>query len=291
MPVIYTPNLTQGTGKTIGTSLTSGVIGDRITQLRGNDRSRPFSSNANLPVNLYFQIHGQTSSTSQTFRHVILISENVMSIQLRAGTLANVTSQSNLYTPGITQGLRLTNGEGRVTGTTRNVFKLEVTGIGTAVELRVTDKEVDSQPFYIYAFYLMSNKLETLRNDDKTSFSSYEKTSTSRDGIEQTDLYGDVTYQPAVNRSSKRSIGYTVWRVDEHLIHVDRWINNLIRTKDTNPNIILDEEVFTTDSSSYDFDVEENDLEAIYPAYWLPGVSRTIEGSGVKSVSFGFQES
>ena len=290
MPVIYTPNLTQGPGKTIGTSLSSGVIGNRITQLRGNDRSRPFMSNASTPVNLYFQIHGATTTTDQTFRHIVLIGENIMSIQIRAGTLTNVSTQSNLYTPGITQGLRLTNGAGRANGTSRSIFKLEVTGTGTAVELRITDKEVDSQQFYIYAFYLMENRLETLRNDDNTSFSAYEITSSPRGGIEQTDLYGDVTYQPAVNRSSKRSVGYTVWRIGDHFVNVDRWINSIIRIKDTNPNIILDEEVFTT-GSSYNFDVEENDLEAVYPAYWLPGLSQNIESQGIKSITFGFQES
>ena len=193
MPVIYTPNLTQGPGKTIGISLTSGVIGDRITQLRGNDRSRPFMTCANLPVNLYFQIHGATATTDQTFRHIVLICENIMTIQIRAGSLANVSTQPNLYTPGVMQGLRLTNGAGRVTGTNRNVFKLAVTGTGTVVELRITAKEVVGQPFYIYAFYLMENRLETLRNDDNTSFSAYEITSAPRGGTEQVDLYGDVT--------------------------------------------------------------------------------------------------
>ena len=293
MPVIYTQNLTQGAGKIVGTSIGSGQITDPISQLKGNDRSRPFMSNASLPVYLYFQIH-DANDDPQTFNHVYLLGENISTIELRAGTISDVASSSNLYTPGPTTGIRLENGAGRAANTTRNIFKLDVSGSGKVVELRITGKDSGSDPFYVYAFYLRNDRLLTIRNDDNTSFSSYSISSQPRGGVVQTDLYGDATYQPGVNKSSKRTINYTAWYVADDFVHVDRRINELIRIKDSNPNIVLDEEIFTTVSESTGntlFDAEANDLEAIYPAYWLPGVSQNIQAQGVKSITFGVQES
>ena len=292
MPVIYTPNLTLGPGKVVGTSLSSGQIDDQIRELRGNDRTRPYMSSASLPVTLYFQIH-DANDDPQTFNHVYLLAENVDTIQLRAGAIADVATSANLYTPGPTTGIGLNSADGRESGTNRKVFKLDVTGSGTTVELRITAKEESAHPFYIYAFYLMNDRLLTIRNDDETSFSSYSIASVPRGAVEQIDLYGDVTYQPGVNRASKRGVNYTVWYVADQFRTTDNRINELVRIKDSNPNIVFDEDIFTTINSSGDtvFHGDSNDLEATYPAYWVPGVSQNIEAQGVKSVTFGVQES
>ena len=311
MPKIYPPSLTMGPGKRVGTGYSSGAITgfepNTIKGLARNDRSLPFSASS-ASTNLYFDIYGATSSTPQTFSHIYLITENVrqhldlntpantiLGLEVSAGTGGSF--HDNLYTA-ISQGIRLNNGAGRVTGTNRSVWKLDVSDVtasmrtGTVGRITITTLEAPTSPFYIYACYFLSNPILTLQNDDKTSFSAYRATSNPRTGVMQEDLYGTSTYQQSINRSDKRQVNFTAWRVDDELVLIDRWLDSITQAREQYPNIILDEEFITNHSSgNYVSDAESNDLENFYPATWSTAITDQIEGSGAKSVGFQFQQS
>ena len=296
MPRIYTPSLNIGPGKRVGTAYgSSGITGHSPNIVRGlgrNDRSQPFTANS-VPTNLYFDIFRSTITTVQTFNYVFVLTENVASIEIRTGSAGSLTN-TNLYTPSLTSGIRLNNGPGRNTGTNRNVYMLNVTGSGTVVELRIQTRENNSYPFYIYAAYFMNDMLLDLKNDEKTSFSSYNAISTPRNGVLQTDLFGTETYQHSVNLSDRRQLNFTTWRVDDELILIDRWIDTITRTRQQYPNIILEEGFLTNynqGTDSYTLDTESHNLENVYPATWSTAIRDQIEGSGAKSINFRFQQS
>ena len=325
MPKIYPQSLAIGPGKRVGTAVTAnGVTAPAPNMIRGlarNDRSLPFSSST-VPTTLYFDIFGANRTTTQTFNHVYLLTENVATIDIGTGR-GGSTTNVGLYTPGPNTGLRLSNGAGRVANTNRNVWKLAVTGEGTFAQITINTRESNSGAFYVYACYFLQEPLLILQNDDKTSFASYRATSNPRTGIMQEDLYGTSTYQQSVNRSEKRQVNFTVWRVDHELVLIDRWIDSIIRAREQYPNIFLDEEFLTgsgntivaqysadgtsnwhsdlrsTDmyvrfsitTDSYSIDAESNDPENFYPATWSAGITDQIEGNGAKSIGFQFQQS
>ena len=275
MPKIYPPSLTTGPGKRVGTGYSSGAITNFapniIKGLGRNDRSLPFSGTS-VPTNLYFDISKSTTPPEQEFKHVYLLTENVQTIEVRAA-IGNPSSTSNLYTtPGFTQGKRIDNGTGENrtnldANTNYNVWKLNLTGTGTIAQIRITAAQVSTEDFYVYACYFLKDPLLTLQNDANTSFSAYRATSNPRTGTAQEDLYGTTTYQQSVNRSDKRQVNFTVWRIDNELRLVDQWINRVTRAREQYPNIILDEEFLTRKlSRRFILTLDSSANPKVYPA-------------------------
>lgn len=294
MPRIYTPSLNIGPGKRVGTDYgASGVTDSDPNMIRGlgrNDRSQPYRGTT-TPTNLYFDIF-DSSEASQTFRHAFILTENVSTIEIRT-TASSSFIGANLYTPGPMQGIRLNNGTGKESGTHRNVFNIQFPSgeSGRGVELRIQSREDASHPFYVYAVYFMNDMLLELKNDDQTQFSSYRITTQPRNGTLQVDLYGTESYQHAVNMSDKRQVQFTVWRLDDQLILIDRWLDNIIRTRQQYSNIVLEEGFITGEGPTFNLTAEAHNIENVYPATWSTAVNEQIEGTGAKSMGFRFQQS